>query len=227
MSRTRRRASSRPGDASVRPASADPAAWLLVRGAAAHGLAGAPPMTSPSPTDDLAWSRVIRLAEQQRVVGLLAAVVADGSLELTPDQFERLAETHEAWCAHDLRLERTLLRAADALDAAALPFLVIKGPALAHRWYADPAQRLFGDLDLVVPSGRVREASRVLAEVLGTSRAAGAATRVRRAVRQGDAAAQSAQPWVPRRDRARRPPHPGRRRTGAGHPAGGAVRGAG
>ena len=59
--------------------------------------------------------------------------------------------------------------AADALDAALLPFLVIKGPALAHRWYEDPAQRLFGDLDLVVPSGRVREAARVLAEVLGTS----------------------------------------------------------
>jgi hypothetical protein len=112
---------------------------------------------------------VIRLAEQQRVVGLLASLVADGGIELNPDQFDQLAETHEAWCAHDLRLERTLLRAADALDAAALPFLVIKGPALAHRWYPDPALRLFGDLDLVVPSGRVREASRILADVLGTS----------------------------------------------------------
>jgi hypothetical protein len=149
--------------------SADPVAWQLVQAAAAHGLTGAPPIPSPSPTDDLGWTRVIRLAEQQRVIGLLASAVADGAIELTARQFEQLAETHEAWCAHDLRLERTMLHAADALDAAALAFLVIKGPALAHRWYADPAQRLFGDLDLVVPSGRVREASKVLADVLGTS----------------------------------------------------------
>jgi Uncharacterised nucleotidyltransferase len=166
---TRRRAGARPGDASMRPPSADPDAWPFVRAAAAHGLAGAPAVTTPPPTTDLGWTRVIRLAEQQRVVGLLAGLVADGGIEISPQQFEQLAETHEAWCAHDLRLERMLLRAADALDAAALPFLVIKGPALAHRWYGDPALRLFGDLDLVVPSGRVREASRVLAGVLGTS----------------------------------------------------------
>jgi len=169
VSRTHRRVGSRPVDASAPPPSADPTAWRLVRAAAAHGLAGGPEPVSPSPDDDLGWSRAVRLAEQQRVVGLLAAAVADGAVEVSDRQLDRLAETHEAWCAHDLRLERTLLHAADALDAAALPFLVIKGPALAHRWYADPAHRLFGDLDLVVPSGRVREASAVLADVLGTS----------------------------------------------------------
>ncbi len=73
-----------------------------------------------------------------------------------------LADAHEGWCAHDLRLERTLLRAADALDAAAIPFLLIKGPAIAHRWYPDPSQRLFADLDLVVPGRSIRPASELL-----------------------------------------------------------------
>jgi hypothetical protein len=165
-----RRARSRPAGRSGALPAAEPATWPLIRAAAAHGLPGAPPFPSPpDPTDELAWARAIRLAEQQRVLGLLAAAVADGALEVGPEQLDRLADAHEGWCAHDLRLERLLLRAADALDAARLPFLVIKGPALAHRWYPDPAQRLFADLDLVVPSGRVREAARALAEVLGTS----------------------------------------------------------
>jgi hypothetical protein len=154
--------------AAAPPSPADTAAWRLVSAAAAHGLEGAPPIPSP-PRDDLAWTRTLKLAEEHRVVGLLAAATADGALELGPTQVAPLAERHEAWCAHDLRLERILQRGADVLDAAALPYRVIKGPALARRWYPDPAQRLFADLDLVVPSGRVREASGRLAELIGTA----------------------------------------------------------
>jgi len=158
----------RRADAAAPPPSIDPAAWRFVSAAAAHGLEGAPPFPTP-PVGELAWTRTVKLAEEQRVVGLLAAAAADGAVELEGAAFDHLAEVHEAWCAHDLRLERALVRAADALDAAALPYLVLKGAALAHRWYPDPAQRLFADLDLVVPSGRVRDASRILADLLGTT----------------------------------------------------------
>ena len=119
------------------------------------------------PRDELGWQRVVRLAEQQRVLGLLAAAAADGTLSLDPSRLAVLAEAHEAWCAHDLRLERALLHAADLLDAASIPFVVIKGPVLAHRVYADPAQRLFADIDLVVPSEHLRAASRLLADEFG------------------------------------------------------------
>ena len=158
----------RRADAAAPPPSIDPAAWRFVSAAAAHGLEGAPPFPTP-PAGELAWTRTVKLAEEQRVVGLLAAAAADGAVELEGAAFDHLAEVHEAWCAHDLRLERALVRAADALDAAALPYLVLKGAALAHRWYPDPAQRLFADLDIVVPSGRVRDASRILADLLGTT----------------------------------------------------------
>jgi Uncharacterised nucleotidyltransferase len=147
----------------------DGAAWRAVRAAAAHGLAGAPPIPEPRRGDELSWARTVRLAESQRVLGLLAAAVSAGALSLDDDQFEVLANAHEGWCAHDLRLERALARAADALDAAAIPYLLIKGPALAHGWYPDPSQRLFADLDLVVSAGSVRSASAVLGEVLGAT----------------------------------------------------------
>jgi hypothetical protein len=53
------------------------------------------------------------------------------------------------WCLH---LERTLLRLADAFDTAALEFVVLKGPALAHSAYPEPSWRSFGDLDILVRS---------------------------------------------------------------------------
>ncbi len=146
-------------------------AWALVRAAAAHGLPGAPSL----PTAGLAaetWTRAVRLAEQQRVLGLLVAAVtalseADGRVATVPEGARvELFASHEAWCAHDLRLERALGQAADALRAVGIAFLVTKGPALAHRAYPEAGQRLFADLDLVVPSGQVHRATHQLAEAL-------------------------------------------------------------
>ena len=139
----------------------------MVRAVAAHGLPGAPPIPAVAPGAP-SWHRIIRLAEQQRVLGLLVAAVEHGDQALEPDDEVRrdLARTHEAWCAHDLRLERALGQAADALEAAGIAYLVTKGPALAHRAYPDPSQRLFADLDLIVPSGQVRHATRTLADAL-------------------------------------------------------------
>ena len=147
--------------------SIDTQAWAVVRAAAAHGLPGAPPIPMLDPGAP-SWHRIIRLAEQQRVLGLLVAAVeqGDAGLELDDEVRRDLAQTHEAWCAHDLRLERALGQAADALEAAGIPYLVTKGPALAHRAYPDPSQRLFADLDLIVPSGHVHQATTTLAAAL-------------------------------------------------------------
>jgi hypothetical protein len=142
-------------------------AWPMVRALAAYGLSGRP-LPDP-PRDRFAWEQVVRLAEQQRVLGLVVAAVEAGDLLVDTEPRRVLADTHEAWCAHDLRLERTLRRAADGLDAAAIPFVVMKGAALAHRWYPDPAQRIYADIDLVVPGEHLRSATRVLAGELGAA----------------------------------------------------------
>ncbi len=139
--------------------------WPFVRALAAHGLVAGPALP-PAPSDLFAWQRIVRLAEQQRVLGLVAAAVAVGDLVVDDEQRRILADTHEAWCAHDLRLERALLHSADALDAASIPYLVMKGPALAHRCYPDPAQRVFADIDLVVPGRHLHQAAAVLSTEL-------------------------------------------------------------
>jgi Uncharacterised nucleotidyltransferase len=167
---TRRRAGHRPP--APLPPSTDPAAWSVVRAVAAHGLSGAPAIPSLE-VSGARFDQVLRLAERQRVLGLLAAASADGTLELDDQDRLELSRTHQAWCAHDLRLERALLTATVALAAAAIPALVTKGPALAHQVYPDPAQRLFADLDLIVTSGQVHAAADVLAEALGAARVQG------------------------------------------------------
>ena len=50
-----------------------------------------------------------------------------------------------------LMLEDLLLSAVEALDRAGVPHRVMKGCAVAHLDYASPDQRIFGDLDLMVP----------------------------------------------------------------------------
>ena len=137
----------------------------LLRAAAAHGLPGAAPLP-PLPADGVRWDEVIARAERDRVLGLLAAAAADAAPDLAPDLHDRLVEAHERWCVHDLRLERRLLRSADLLEAADIPFAVMKGPAIAHSWYERPADRLFADLDILVPARHLTAATTVLARGL-------------------------------------------------------------
>jgi hypothetical protein len=159
---TRSRVLARPGDG--RDGWADPERDWLTR-VAGYGLTGARPLL-PAPDDTAAFAALVRAAERERVLGLLAAAVHDGALAVDEAQRSAVADAHEGWCAHDVRLERTLRDVADALDQASVPFRLVKGPALAHRCYADPAQRVFADLDLIVAGPRLREASTVLARAV-------------------------------------------------------------
>lgn len=67
-------------------------------------------------------------------------------------------------------LRRSLARVAelrhvgDRLDASGVPWLVVKGPALASRLWGHPTQRHAGDLDIVVPPGDVRRVDAMLRE---------------------------------------------------------------
>jgi hypothetical protein len=49
-----------------------------------------------------------------------------------------------------LRVEALLLEVASALDTAGVEHRVLKGVALAHTTYPDPAWRVFGDVDVLV-----------------------------------------------------------------------------
>lgn len=61
-------------------------------------------------------------------------------------------------------LGRTLARVADLFEARGIPFLLLKGPYLAHRFYGDELSREFVDLDLLVRGADRRRACSLLVD---------------------------------------------------------------
>jgi ABC-type Na+ transport system ATPase subunit NatA len=59
-------------------------------------------------------------------------------------------------------LEALTVRAARALEAGSIPFLLLRGPVLARWLYDDPAERRYVDVDLLVPASRRTEAAAAL-----------------------------------------------------------------
>ena len=116
------------------------------------------------------FAHLLGACEQHRLLGLLAKAVREGLLDLSDDQEETLEEKYRAWLTHALRVERLLLEATSALDRAGIPSRVLKGVALAHTAYDDPSERVFGDVDLLVPGALLTRSSEVLAEALDGAR---------------------------------------------------------
>ncbi len=137
---------------------------------ARHGLPGDPPASGIGPLHDDEFSRLLLECEHHRLLGLLGAAVRAEVVLVTPGQHEDLERLLQAWLAHALRVERLLLDATRALDAAGLEHRVLKGAALAHLAYPDPAWRVFGDLDLLVPAARLHEAATILGPALDLER---------------------------------------------------------
>jgi hypothetical protein len=87
-----------------------------------------------------------------------------GALPVTPEQRQAVEGSHLDWCGAVLGLEQRLLELAAILDDAGIDFLVLKGTAVAHLVYSDPALRMFGDNDLLFRSEQFGQALRVLHE---------------------------------------------------------------
>jgi hypothetical protein len=141
----------------------------LLDAIAAHGLRSR--HTLPTTEVDVPAARELVLgAEAHRVLGLLTAAVREGALVLHDPSRLDLEAMARAWFGHDLRLERLLLCARTRLRASGIESRVLKGVALAHTAYREPGMRVFGDVDVLVPSGRVHEAVAILEDELATSR---------------------------------------------------------
>jgi hypothetical protein len=124
----------------------------------------------PDPLHPDAWSSLVAEVHRARLVGLLEAAVDAGAFAVTEDQRTELAELHLRWCATSLELERDLLEVVSVLEAAGVEVLVLKGAAHAHLLYPDPAQRCFGDNDVLVHGHDLPRAIQAL-ERLGYRRA--------------------------------------------------------
>jgi hypothetical protein len=132
---------------------------------AAFGLADAGEPLLACPLGSNAWSSLLSEVHRARLVGLLQAAVDAGAFAVTEAQRDELAALHLSWCAISLDLERDLLEVVSELEAASVEVLVLKGAAHAHLLYPDPAQRCFGDNDVLVDGRDVARAIEALARL--------------------------------------------------------------
>lgn len=129
---------------------------------AAHGLPGAGGRWPEAPLEDRRWAHVLSTVTHQRISGLLAQAVGDGSFPVTDEQADEADRAHRASMATAVLLERRLVRTGERFDAAGIEFRVLKGTAVAHLDFPDPALRSFGDNDLLVRSEQFDDAVAVL-----------------------------------------------------------------
>ena len=123
-----------------------------------------------APLSDEEFGELFDRCEDDRLVGLLAAAVRDGALQVSDTARDTLEEEWQRWLAHDLRIERLLLDTLHELAGAGIPARVLKGVALAHTAYTDPALRVFGDADVLVPGPHFTRAAALLAARLDARR---------------------------------------------------------
>ena len=119
---------------------------------ASHGLAGASTRAPSAPLDVRAWHELLRAVRFQRLAGHLVHALCDGAVPATDGQYAQAADLHIHAMQQVLRLERHMIDTVATLRSAGVAALVLKGPSLAHTAYPDPGLRVFGDIDVLVPS---------------------------------------------------------------------------
>ncbi len=107
--------------------------------------------------------RLLELAAEHGVLGQLAARLGklDGGPVLRETQ-RALLDGQRAQNFVTLRMTAELFRVLDQFASAGIGALVVKGPVLAVRAYADPAMRSYGDLDLLVRPRDIRRATELM-----------------------------------------------------------------
>src|SRR4051794_119289 len=126
----------------------------VVRGIAASGLAGTDTPWPAAPLGAAEWGELIGAVRHERLAGLLVHAISDESLPVTSEQAAEAHREHFAGILLVLANENKMLEVVRELAAAGVSARVLKGSAVAHLDYPDPSLRLFGDLDLLVPSGQ-------------------------------------------------------------------------
>lgn len=128
----------------------DPAVSATLRAVARYGLTTEGEGVALAPLDDQQWRSLMAAVRAGRLAGLLDRAVADGTVPASPSQADDAEAAAAAYLHGVLRLERSLVDVAACLGREGVPFLVLKGPAVAHLDEPDPAVRHYVDLDLLV-----------------------------------------------------------------------------
>lgn len=126
------------------------------------GLTGANRTFPGEPLTDDPWAALLSSARNHRVTGLLRAAVDQGALPASEIQAQQARAAHRSVILRVLSLERELMTVVDLLAASAIETRVLKGTAVAHLDYPQPALRSFIDLDILVRPSDIERAVCVL-----------------------------------------------------------------
>jgi hypothetical protein len=116
--------------------------------------------------DSIAWPKLLQLAEDHRLIPLLAARAM--SLDLASIPLVTRAALRDAQRAHAVRalqLTAELFHVLEHLADVGIETLTIKGPALSVRCYGDPGMRQYSDLDLVIREKDIRRATQAMLDL--------------------------------------------------------------
>ena len=131
--------------------------WAAVPGAAAPDR--------PAAREAAEWEATLRLAEWHRLGPLLYARLAEAERAPAP-VLDRLRDVYRANAARNLFLLGQLAEALDALAAASIASMPLKGAALLESgYYPDRGLRQLTDLDLLVPAVQLPAATAALADL--------------------------------------------------------------
>jgi hypothetical protein len=135
----------------------------LAAAVAAYGLTSAIALPDGSLPDGL-WDDALDQLQSQRLIGLLAAAVRDGALPVTERQQQQLARIEAMTFGRVLQLEAAARSLSLLLSRSDIPHRLLKGSAVAHSDYPEPALRTFIDVDVLVPGACFDEAVHLLAQ---------------------------------------------------------------
>lgn len=114
--------------------------------------------------EELDWERLTAALLRERAVLPFWRRIRPHADRIEPSVRERLERMA---AATELRLEllrRRLVESLDALEAAGVEPVILKGGALAHTLYPDPGERPMTDLDVLVAPERTGDALRALTD---------------------------------------------------------------
>jgi Uncharacterised nucleotidyltransferase len=114
--------------------------------------------------DAVDWDRFLALANRNSVTPMIGARLAAHDFDGLPSRVARALQlSYEANAMRCRYRAECATEIAASFDAAGVPAIALKGPALAIAAYGDVATRVFGDLDFIV---RLRDLDRAAAELL-------------------------------------------------------------
>jgi hypothetical protein len=109
------------------------------------------------------WGRTLRIADWHRLSPTLYCHLESKEEHAPAAVLSALERAYLAAAARSLFLAAARRQVVDALAAADVPAMLLKGAALVETVYSDPAQREMLDLDVLVPADRLPAANAALA----------------------------------------------------------------